>query len=397
MKISDKLKSPVFYWFERLSSVPHGSGNTSMIADICVEFARERGLEHYRDELNNVIIIKEASPGYENSPAVIIQGHLDMVCAKADGCEKDMSREAVELMTDGEWVWAKDTSLGGDNAVAVAAALAMLDGGITRHGRIECVFTVDEETGMYGADFIDVSCLKGKMLLNLDSEDEGVFTVSCAGGVRADCRIEGNREPLPKGFSALEIRISGLLGGHSGVDMGKGRAGADRLAARLLFALQREFDIRLCGICAGEFDNVIPKSAVCTLALEQSKAKDAAELVSKIYADIKNEYSLADPDICITLCPAEEGACFDKDATQRIIYGIYALPYHVQRMSDGIEGLIETSLNTGTLSLDESGVSLGIAVRSSVESERDEVVERIRAVMALAGGTVQTKGAYPGW
>lgn len=386
----------LFYWFEKLSSVPHGSGNTGPVADICENFAKERGLEYYRDALNNVIIIKEASEGYENSAPVILQGHLDMVCAKADGCPKDMAKEPIDIETDGEWVFAKDTSLGGDNIVAVAAALALLDGGAAEHPRLECVFTVDEETGMFGAEALDVSPLKGKMMINLDSEDEGVFTVSCAGGVRADCAIEG-KTVNAEGREGICLTVSGLMGGHSGVDMDKGRASSNRIAARLLYTLNRSFDVLLSGVKGGEFDNVIPKHTALKLAVRADELEAIEEKINIIINNICSEYAATDPDIGITVekCPVTEAA--DRELTDRCAFALYTVPYHVQRMSPSIAGLIQTSLNMGTLEYVNGKLRFGFAVRSSVASEKEELIQRLTAVLEQVGGSVATSGDYPGW
>ena len=228
MGILSELKpKKVFEYFELLSSVPHGSGNTKQISDICVDFARRLGLEHYQDKLNNVVIIKPATAGYENSAPVIMQGHLDMVCTKDDDCDIDMAKEPIRLTVDGDWVKAVGTSLGGDNIVAVAMIMAVLDSDDLPHPRIEAVFTVDEETGMDGAIGLDVTPLRGKMMLNLDSEEDGVLTCGCAGGARVDCSLPARREALPEGYVCRKIVISGLQGGRSGVDIDKGHASSN--------------------------------------------------------------------------------------------------------------------------------------------------------------------------
>ncbi len=229
--LSNLEPKSVFRFFEDLCAIPHGSRNTKAISDYCVAFAKERGLEHYQDQDNNIIIIKEATAGYENAPAIILQGHLDMVCEKEHDCAKDMDKEGLDLMVEGDFVTAKGTTLGGDDGIAVAMALAILDAKDIPHPRLEAVFTVDEEIGMLGAVSMDVSPLKGRQLLNLDSEEEGVFTVSCAGGNVTTCLLPIARAPFQG--SALTITISGLQGGHSGTEIHKGRANANMLMGRL--------------------------------------------------------------------------------------------------------------------------------------------------------------------
>ena len=223
----------VFAYFEKLCSVPHGSGNTKIISDLCVDFAKELGLKYRQEPCNNVVIWKPASPGHESAEPIILQGHIDMVCAKTDDCTKDMTREGLDLMTDGEWIWADKTSLGGDNCIAVAMILAILADDTLVHPPIEAVFTVDEEVGMDGAFALDCSDLKGKKLLNLDSELEGVFTVSCAGGMHADCLLPAALTDAA-GMEGFGITVAGLRGGHSGADIHLGRGSGNRLMGRVL-------------------------------------------------------------------------------------------------------------------------------------------------------------------
>ena len=231
--LSELEPKRVFDYFEKLCSVPHGSHNTKRISDLCVAFAQELGLKYRQDEANNVVIWKDAAPGYEKAVPVILQGHIDMVCVKTEDCPKDMAEEGLDLATDGEWVWADKTSLGGDNGIAVAMILAILADKSLPHPPLEAVFTVDEEVGMDGAFALDCSDLKGKKLVNLDSEEEGVFTVSCAGGLRLDCFLAGERSPL-HGEVGYQVELSGLLGGHSGAEIHKGRASANHVMGRVL-------------------------------------------------------------------------------------------------------------------------------------------------------------------
>ena len=247
----------VFAYFEKLCSVPHGSGNTKIISDLCVDFAKELGLKYRQEPCNNVVIWKPASPGHESAEPIILQGHIDMVCAKTDDCTKDMTREGLDLMTDGEWIWADKTSLGGDNCIAVAMILAILSDDTLVHPPIEAVFTVDEEVGMDGAFALDCSDLKGKKLLNLDSELEGVFTVSCAGGMHSDCLLPAALTDAA-GMEGFGITVAGLRGGHSGADIHLGRGSGNRLMGRVLAtALEKFPGLRLAAFSGGQFDNVI--------------------------------------------------------------------------------------------------------------------------------------------
>ena len=272
--LSNLEPKAVFEYFEKLCAVPHGSGNTKIISDLCVGFAKELGLKWRQDALNNVVIWKGGTPGYENAEPVILQGHMDMVCAKTEHCDKDMTREGLDLATDGEYVWAEETSLGGDNCIAVAMALALLADKTMPHPPLEAVFTVDEEVGMEGAFGLDCSDLKGRQLLNLDSEEEGVFTVSCAGGVRMDCRLPGSRGPLT-GETGYAVTISGLQGGHSGADIDKGRASANVLAGRVLYsAMERVPGLRLADVRGGKFDNVICPFNVAKVEIGRASCRE---------------------------------------------------------------------------------------------------------------------------
>ena len=250
----------VFRFFEELCAIPHGSGNTKAVSDWLVDFAKARGLRYVQDQLNNVVIFRDATPGYESAEPVILQGHMDMVCEKEPGCTKDMAVEGLDLVLEGDTVSARGTTLGGDDGIAVAMAMAILDDDSLSHPAIEAIFTVDEETGMYGAEGLDVSVLKGRRMLNMDSEDEGIFTVSCAGGARADCCLPVTRSA----FSApvLEISVTGLVGGHSGAEIDKGRANSSMLLGRVLCALEEKTDLRVISVCGGLKDNAIPTAAV---------------------------------------------------------------------------------------------------------------------------------------
>ncbi len=387
----------VFEYFELLSSVPHGSGNTKQISDICVSFAKEHGLEYYSDELNNVIIYKVASKGYEDSAPVILQGHLDMVCASDESCTIDMNKDGLILETDGEWVWAKGTSLGGDNAIAVAVIMAILDDDTLPHPPIEAVFTVDEETGMDGAAGLDMSRLSGKRLINLDSEEEGIFTAGCAGGARVNCSLDCHREKLSD-HEYYNITVSGLMGGHSGVEIDKCRGSSNRLMGRMLYDLLSFTDLRLCALEGGRLDNVIPKETVSTVAVPK---KDEALLIDKIKEyDIifKNELSTADPNVKVTLGKADSTALpLTKSDTKKLLTVLYILPYHVQEMSADIKGLVQTSLNMGVLKLLSDKLTFSFAVRSSVTTQKEELIRRVKAVVEFAGGEVSSHGDYPAW
>lgn len=373
--------------------MPHGSGNTKQVSDWIVSFARERGLEHYQDALNNVIIIKEAAPGYEKAEPVILQGHMDMVCEKAPDCGKDMEREGLDLAVEGDLVLARGTTLGGDDGIAVAMMLAALDDETMLHPRLECVFTVDEETGMDGAMGLDVSPLRGRRLLNLDSEDEGVFTVSCAGGNMTRCRVPVRREPFAGAF--VTVGVDGLTGGHSGAEIHKGRANAAMTLGRVLCALRQRTEARIVSVSGGLKDNAIPVSARAVLAVADEAA--ALAVCGEMDAALKNEYAVTDPGIRVWAQPGGEGEPMDGPSTEKITALLTCAPNGVQAMSADIEGLVQTSLNLGILTCGEDAVEASFCVRSSVESQKRMLLDRLTCLTELLGGTVSVSGDYPGW
>ena len=395
MAVLDQLEPKnVFRFFEQMCAIPHGSYNTKAVSDWCVAFAKERGLEHYQDEMNNVILIKEASADYEEAQPVILQGHLDMVCEKAPGCEKDMAREGLDLAVEGDYIYAEGTTLGGDDGIAVAMALAALDDESLPHPRLEVILTTEEEVGMDGAMALDVSPIRGRKLLNLDSEAEGVFTVSCAGGSMAACELPVARAPF--GGDILRVRVAGLTGGHSGAEIHKGRANANMLLGRLLRAMAAETELRLVSADGGLKDNAIPVAAEAVVAAEDGwKAKAAAE---RMAACFQTEYRRSDPMLTVT---AEEAAAawqpMDASSTERTVCLLACAPNGVQTMSQDIHGLVQTSLNLGILKTGENAVTASFCIRSSVDSEKEMLKDRLACLLAQLGGGVSFSGEYPGW
>ena len=395
MAVLDQLEPKnVFRFFEEMCAIPHGSYNTKAVSDWCVAFAKARGLEHYQDEMNNVILIKEASAGYEEAEPVILQGHLDMVCEKAPGCEKDMDREGLDLVVEGDYIYAEGTTLGGDDGIAVAMALAALDDDSLPHPRLEVILTTEEEVGMDGAMALDVSPIRGRKMLNLDSEAEGIFTVSCAGGSMAACGLPVARAPF--GGDILRVRVEGLTGGHSGAEIHKGRANASMLLGRLLLAMAAETELRLVSADGGLKDNAIPVAAEAVVAAADGrKAKAAAE---RMAACFQVEYRRSDPMLTVT---AEEAAAawlpMDAASTERTLCLLACAPNGVQTMSQDIHGLVQTSLNLGILKTEENAVTASFCIRSSVDSEKEMLKDRLACLLAQLGGRVSFSGEYPGW
>lgn len=395
--LSNLEPKAVFEYFEKLCAVPHGSGNTKIISDLCVGFAKELGLKWRQDEANNVVIWKDGTPGYEDAEPVILQGHMDMVCAKTEDCPKDMAKEGLDLATDGEYVWAEKTSLGGDNCIAVAMALAILADDTMPHPPLEAVFTVDEEVGMDGAFALDCSDLRGRQLLNLDSEEEGVFTVSCAGGVRVDCLLPGVQRPLA-GETGYTVTVSGLRGGHSGADIDKGRASANQVMGRVLYsAMERVAGLRLADIRGGRFDNVICPFNEAKAAVPAGGEAEFEAFIREFDGILKNEYAGCDEGIALTCERAAVETALSAGDTHRILRTLLALPQGVQAMNVDFPGLVQTSLNLGVVTTEEDGVHFSLSLRSCIASQKAMLRQRVRAIVEAGGGTAAERSDYPGW
>lgn len=387
----------VFAIFEELCAIPHGSGNTKAISDYCVAFAKERGLEVVQDELNNVIIRKAASAGYEHAPTVILQGHLDMVCVKEESCSKDMAQEGLDLVVEGDFVRAAGTSLGGDDGIAVAMALAVLDDDTLPHPPLEVLFTVDEETGMYGAIGVDFSLLTGRKLINIDSEEENVITVGCAGGLRLQADLPLHRESR-QGVSCT-VTVDGLVGGHSGVEIHKGRAAAISVLGRVLQELLDAAPYALTALCGGTVGNAIPCTASATLVAEKDAVEALRRACEAVGIALRREYAAADPGLCVSFTAGEEVyvQAVDNAGTKAVLFALTQLPQGVVSMSGDIEGLVQTSCNLGVAKMEGDALMLKLLLRSNMESEKQWLCRRIVSLMEAAGGSVELEGGYPAW
>ena len=395
--LSELEPKKVFSFFEQLCAVPHGSGNTKQISDLCVRFARERGLEWHQDSLGNVILIAPASPGYEAAEPIILQGHLDMVCVKTPDCPLDLTRDGLELAVEGDYVFARGTSLGGDDGIAVAMALAVLDSPELPKPRVEAVFTVDEETGMDGAAGIDLAPLRGRKLVNLDSEAEGIFTVSCAGGLHALCTVPVRREALT--LPRCRLTVDGLRGGHSGVEIHKGRANANILLGQVLSEAAARSSVRLVSLSGGTADNVIARQAQAMLAGNEAALAAVRDAAARCQARFREKYARTDPDISIRaeLLGADSVQALTRDATNALWRLLPRLPQGVQAMSQDIPGLVQTSLNLGRTELTNQALELHYSLRSSIAREKTALLARLRELLDIHGGSVDTDGDYPAW
>ena len=399
MLLSELSPKEVFYYFQKLASIPHGSGNTDRIAEFCMEFAGEHGLKARRDKANNVVIFADGTPGYEQSEPVILQGHLDMVCEQDEDCGKDMQKEGLEVCTDGVKVWARGTTLGGDDGIAVAYILAILASDTIPHPPIEALLTSDEEIGMLGARALDVSDLTSKRLINIDSEEEGVLCVSCAGGVRARCDIPFCMEQVDKAERcAYRIGVSGLLGGHSGMEIHKHRENAIKLLGNVLASANRACTLSLVSVTGGGKENAIPKMAEATVCLPMNQVHMLEYSVTEFMKLMHQELSTTEPELLITAKPVDmPEQCMNQESTKRLIFALQQIPDGMQKMSPEIEGMVQTSLNLGILSTEDDHISMRYLIRSNTASGKQLVMEKVIAFTEYLGGTVTTQADYPAW
>lgn len=398
MAVLEQLEpKKVFEFFEELCQIPHGTFDTKRISDYCVAFAKERGLDVTQDGANNVIIKKAATEGYENSEPVILQGHLDMVCEKRPGSFHDFSKEGLELYVEDGYVKAKDTTLGGDDGIAVAMIMAILDSSDIPHPPIEAVLTTDEEVGMGGAMAIDLSVLKGRKLINIDSEEEGVLTTGCAGGFRYETEIPVHREK--KTGTVVTIKIHGLQGGHSGIEIHKQRGNAHKMMGRLLNRIGLTIDMDLVEVNGGSKDNVISMESTAEILVDEKDAATAKSMVEEMKTIWDHEFMGEEPGLAVDVEMSADSTVdvLDKPSTERVIAYLVMCPYGVQGYSRKLEGLVETSMNIGILETAADHVKTVYLARSSVESKKQEMKEQLAVCAKAAGGESKIFNEYPAW
>ena len=383
----------VFHYFEEICNIPHPSYHEEKISAYLVDFAKAHNLEYYQDDLYNVIMIKEASEGMENAAPIILQGHMDMVAEQDDDCKKDMLTEGLDLEIVDGFVTAKGTTLGGDDGIAVAMALAILEDEELKHPRIEVIITVSEEVGMEGAAGIDVSMLKGRKLLNLDSEEEGHFLAGCAGGCRVDVEFPVKKESLKGALVSIEVK--NCTGGHSGAEIDKGRANASYVANRVLAAGLEAGEVCIVDLVGGTKDNAIPRATSAKVVTTPA----AIEAMTKGAAAIKNEFAITDPEMEIVITNEGNVVVDGVNAAQseRFIQLLQCMPNGVQTMSHDIEGLVETSLNLGILNVLDDEIKYSCSLRSSVDSAKNALIRKVLMVAKAFGCQTSIHGEYPAW
>ena len=396
-KIAQLEPKEVFSYFETICGIPHGSYHEKALSDYCVQFAKEHGLQVMQDELYNVIIKKDATKGYEQEEPLIIQGHLDMVCEKKKEVEFDFETQGLRLETDGKQLFAVGTTLGGDDGIAIAYALAILASDTIRHPALEVVFTVSEEVGMEGAAGIDLSACKGKRLLNIDSEEEGIMLSSCAGGVRTYSELPISRTKV-KG-DLIRLELNGLTGGHSGVEIHKWRANANVLMGRLLLSLNRKHTFLIAELRGGLKDNAIPRESYAEMIVSPDLTQRIVDQMNDLLTAYKNEYRISDPgmELGIRIEKDFQGEALDEVSSRRVIGFLNSAPNGIQAMSMEIDGLVETSLNLGIMELKEDTMLFTYAIRSSKGSAKDALCDKMCMITELFEGSIRMSGNYPAW
>lgn len=396
-----KELNPAVVWknFYELTRIPRPSKKEAKAVEYLYNFGKSLGLETYKDEIGNIIIRKPATPGMENRKGVILQGHIDMVPQKNADKVHDFENDPIEAWVDGEWVRARGTTLGADNGLGVAAALSVLESKDIKHGPVEVLVTVDEETGMTGARELKPGVLKGDILINLDSETEGELYIGCAGGLDVTAVLDYTSQPSPAGYKAFTLNVKGFKGGHSGMDIVLYRANANKAAVRILLPLLRDFGAKLVSIDGGSLRNAIPREAFAQVLIPEDKVQDVEKLVADVQAAVAAEYSVADPDGRIFLEPLASvpAECIADADALKAMRAVNACPNGVWRMSDEMKGLVETSNNTAIVKTENGKLFVKTLLRSSVDTAKDAMAEEVRSVFELAGFDVTLSGGYSGW
>lgn len=399
MEKKDLKPAAVFHYFEEICQVPRPSKKEEKIVAYLKEFGKKHNLETKVDEVGNVLIKKPASKGMENCKTVVLQSHVDMVCEKNNNVSHDFLTDPIETIIDGEWMKANGTTLGADNGIGVATELAILADDTLEHGPIECLFTIDEETGLTGAFALKEGFMNGDILLNLDSEDEGELFIGCAGGIDSVAEFNYYEADMPDGYFCCKIEVKGLKGGHSGGDIHLGRANANKILNRFLTLAFNKYDLYLCEIDGGNLRNAIPREAHAIIAIPEANKHDLRTDLNVFTAEVQAEYAVTDPDMELILSsePARAKA-IDADTTQRLLQTLYAVPHGVYAMSQDIPGLVETSTNLASIKMKPGNIiRIETSQRSSTASSKQDIANMVRTVFEMGGAVVTFGEGYPGW
>ena len=388
----------LWYFFGEILKVPRPSKKEEKIAAYIINFGVKNGLETIKDDIGNIIIRKPAASGFENRETVVLQSHIDMVCEKNNDVDHDFENDPIEAYIEDGWVKAKGTTLGADDGIGIAAQLAILEADDIEHGPIECLFTIDEETGLTGAFGLDPKVLKGSILLNLDSEDEGELFIGCAGGIDTVAELPYSLEQTPAGHAAFHLRVSGLLGGHSGDDIEKGRGNANKILNRFLWESADSFGLRLRVFDGGNLRNAIAREAYAVICVPESNA-DAFIASAEIFRNaVRNEFKVTEPNLELSTEPAElPSLVLSQRSQDKLLNAVYACPHGVMAWSQDIPNFVETSTNLASVKFDEENIIITTSQRSSVESAKNDIKNMVASVFRLIGAKVEHSDGYPGW
>lgn len=400
MKYEHEKTNEILKWFEEIASIPRCSKHEEKICKWLVDWAGDHNFEVKKDKVSNILIKIPGSEGYENSKIVVIQGHMDIVCEKEPDSDHDFTKDPIKLVYDGEWLTANKTTLGADDGIAIAIGLVLALDKDNPHPPLELLFTVDEETGLTGANALEPGFIDGKILINIDSEDEGVFTVGCAGGINTNLSLPMDYEDVPYGFKQFKIKAGGMKGGHSGIDIGIGKANAIKILARVLYEIKKKTDIRISDIKGGSAHNAIPRDVEAAVFLLEKDFNKVQNIISDCNKTLIDEYKLVDPNIKISIEDNGKGNC--KQAltvgnSQKLIEFIFAIPHGVAAMSNDVDGLIETSNNFANIKIEDNTVKVLTSQRSSVMTRLYAITYVIEAIARLAGGDAKSGDGYPAW
>lgn len=389
----------VWKYFDILNKIPRPSKKEEKVIDYLVTFGKEHHLETNKDSAGNVLIKKKASKGYENLPTVILQGHVDMVCEKNSSKSHDFDKDPISTIVEGDWLKADGTTLGADNGIGVAAALAILASEDIEHGPLECLFTVDEETGLTGANALSSDLLSGQILINLDTEEEGEIYIGCAGGRTTTGALSYKSAPAPINFFWFKVSVTGLQGGHSGADIHLGLGNANKILNRFLWKAQHLCELMISEIDGGNLHNAIAREAYAIAGVPSNKKEDMIILLNTLSSDIQHELSHTDPHFKMKIESYDTPTTvIDKDSTTKLLNLIYACPHGVIGMSQDVKGLVETSSNLAAIKMRANNkIEVKTSQRSSSESQKENIVNQMIAVFGLAGASVEVSDGYPGW
>ncbi len=399
MDVKDNKTKEILEAFKQIDSIPRCSKNEAKIAEFLLDWAKSHNFNAKKDKVNNVLIEVPASPGYENSPTIVLQGHMDMVCEKTPDSTHDFTKDPIEFVYEGEWLHANKTTLGADNGIAIAIAMVIALDKEIAHPPLELLFTVDEEQGLVGANALEPGFIKGRILLNLDSEDEGVFTIGCAGGRDTHITLKTRSNILDDSFNCFNLKAGGMKGGHSGVNINEERANAIIVLTRTLHTLKKKYPIYISNITGGTAHNAIPRDAEATFYIQKDHEQDAKHIINEMEKTFKNEFKNTDPELFLKFEPINQKnkKAINDAYSSKIINLLLALPHGVAAMSTDMKGLVETSNNLASIRTEKNLIKIVTSQRSSIMSRLHALTHKVETIAQLAGAEATSSKGYPSW